>query len=448
MELEQPVIRTYRAPTRTEAEGAYRLDMPQAGESGWFPVAHRWREDERGHELSVVFEHRPAEVAAGDGATRPVTGWSATSPDRWPEGGPSAALVHARSTLETLDLHCAGEPLRLVRTGFPKVPHAPVLERRAWVRENADGARRILMHEPRGHRDMYGAILLPPHSDDADICVLFMHNEGWSSMCGHGIIALTQALIEERLFPATEPVTTIRWETPAGLVTATAEVGHGPHGGPEVGSVRFVNVPAYLHARRLHVRPDGVRLTGSAADDGALTVDLAWGGAYYGIVDASQLGLRVVPAEAGRLRAAGAAVTEILRRDFTPEHPTELELSHVYGTVIVDEDPGSSPDGRAAGATIRSVAIFADAEVDRSPCGSGTSALLAQRHRLGNMHVGDELVNAGITGETFRARVEAPTSLGERKAILTSVSGRGHVTGYHTFVVDERDPLGDGFLLG
>lgn len=434
-----PVVRTYAASTRAEAERAYTLDMAGAAGSGWRPVAHRWRNAEPGHELCVVFET--------DGPAAGVSGWTATAPDTWVGSSTPAARSHSRTTMEAIDLHCAGEPLRLVRSGYPQVPHLPVLERREWVREHADAARRILVYEPRGHRDMYAAVLLPPYSGEADICVLFMHNEGYSTMCGHGIIALTQGLIEERLYPATEPRTVIRWETPAGLVTATAEVGRGPHGGPEVSSVRFVNVPAYLHARRLHVRPDGVRLTGAAADDGALTVDLAYGGAYYGIVDVAQLGLRVVPSQLAALTAAGAAINEVLRRDFTPEHPTDLALSSVYGTIIVDLDPGSSPDGRARDAMIRNVTVFADAEVDRSPCGSGSSAILAQRHRLGYMHVGDELVNASITGETFRARVEAPTTLGDRKAILTSVAGRGYVSGYHTLVVDERDPLGDGFLL-
>ena len=158
----------------------------------------------------------------------------------------------------------------------------------------------MVMLEPRGHRDMYGAVLLPPDRADADIAVLFMHNEGFSTMCGHGIIALTQGLIEEGLYPATQPTTTIRWETPAGLVTATAEVRVGSLGEPIVRAVRFVNVPAYLHAERIALRARGVRLAGAAAQRRGLTVQLAFGGAYYGIVDAADLGLRVVPCERSR----------------------------------------------------------------------------------------------------------------------------------------------------
>jgi trans-L-3-hydroxyproline dehydratase len=288
---------------------------------------------------------------------------------------------------------------------------------------------------------MYGAVLLPPHREDADIAVLFMHNEGYSTMCGHGIIALTTALIEEGLYPASVPETVIRWETPAGLVAATAATETAEDGHVEVAGVRFVNVPAYLHARDLVVRVPGVGLAGGVA------VQLAFGGAYYGIVDAADLGLRVVPGAIEELTRAGAAITEVLRLEHAPEHPLEADLGFVYGTIIVDLDPGTSPDGRAAEATLRNVTVFADAQADRSPCGSGTSAILAWLHGTGRMAVGDEIANAGITGEVFQGRLEETTRLGDRFAVSTSVAGTGYVTGYHTFVVDERDPLGDGFLL-
>jgi proline racemase len=290
-------------------------------------------------------------------------------------------------------------------------------------------------------------VLLRPHRADADIAVLFMHNEGYSTMCGHGIIALTQGLIEEGLYPATQPTTIIRWETPAGLVTATADVQKGKSGEPLVRSVRFVNVPSYLHAERLAIRPRGVRLFGAAAERKALSAQLAFGGAYYGIVDASELGMRVAPEQIEGLTRAGAAITRTLRRDHTPQHPTDDSLGFVYGTIIVDSDPATSPDGRAADATIRNITVFADAEVDRSPCGSGTSAILAARHALGASSVGDEIVNAGITGEAFGARIEGETTLGQYEAVVTSIEGRGFVTGHHSFIVDERDPLGSGFLL-
>ncbi|MEO7118729.1 MAG: proline racemase family protein, partial [Candidatus Limnocylindrales bacterium] len=282
---------------------------------------------------------------------------------------------------------------------------------------------------------------------DADIAVLFMHNEGYSTMCGHGIIAVTTALIEERLFHVTLPETVIRFETPAGLVTARAQCRAAAWGGPEVDRVRFTNVPSYLVARDIEVRPDGVELAGPAAQSGAISVDLAFGGAYYGIVDAAELGLRVVPSETAALTRAGAAITEILRRDHSPTHPTDRDLGFVYGTIIVDSEPASAPDGKAREADLRNVTVFADAEVDRSPCGSGTSAILAQRFARGLVQTGRDLINASITGEVFRGRVDARTHLGAEDAVETSIEGSAYVTGYNSFVVDDRDPLGDGFLL-
>lgn len=359
----------------------------------------------------------------------------------------TAAAAHARATLETLDLHCAGEPLRLVTAGMPAVPDLPILARRRWVRDEADWVRRTLLLEPRGHRDMYGAIVLPPHRPDADLAVLFLHTEGYSTMCGHGIIALTTGLIEEGRVPATLPLTTLRWETPAGLVVAEAGVAMGAHGGPEVREVRFRNVPSWRERTGIVVAPEGVPLHGAARSRGGVAVELAFGGAYYGVVDVAELGLHVEPAATEALTRAGAAITEALRWSVQPAHPEDPDLSFVYGTILVDHDPASSPDGRARDATLRNVTVFADAEVDRSPCGSGTSALLATLAAQGRLRPGDEIVNAGITGEAFRGRHEGDLMVAGRPAIATSVAGNAYLTGRHTFVVDRRDPLGAGFLL-
>lgn len=441
------VIRTYAAADRASAERSYLRERQLAAERGWVPKSRRWRSEGQEHVLTVVFES--VELADPfETETRAPVPMIEVAARELPWGADQARERDAsRLTIETLDLHSAGEPLRLIRSGYPSVPEAPINERRAWVREHADHVRRMLMYEPRGHRDMYGAVLLPPHRDDADIAVLFMHNEGYSTMCGHGIIALTQGLIEEGLYPATTPTTEIRWETPAGLVTASAEVGVGVGAEPVVRSVRFINVPSYLHAEGLVMRPRGVRLFGVAAERKGLSVQLAFGGAYYGIVDVAELGMRVVPEQIEQLTRAGAAISEALRRDHSPTHPTDESLGFVYGTIIVDSEPATSPDGLAREATIRNVTVFAESEVDRSPCGSGTSALLAARHALGASKVGDTLVNASITGEAFTARVEGTATLGEHAAVVTSVEGSGYVTGHQRFVFDDRDPLGGGFLL-
>jgi proline racemase len=347
-------------------------------------------------------------------------------------------MVRSALTIQALDLHCGGEPLRLITAGFPPVPHAPILERRRWVREHADRVRRVAMYEPRGHRDMYGAVLLPPYRDDADLAVLFMHNEGYSTMCGHGTIALAAALVEEGLFPATEPETTIRFEAPAGLVVARVETRRAAGGGLEAGEVRFANVPAYLAARDVELPVDAGTVVPEAAPRERLVVDVAFGGAYYGIVDASQIGVTVDAANTDALTRAGAAITDVLRRHHTPTHPTDADLSFIYGTILVE---------RTSATEWRNVTVFAEAEVDRSPCGSGTSALLAQAVERQTLRVGEEIRNESLTGAVFGGRVDGETSLGPHRAYATTVSGRGFVTGYHTFVVDERDPLGEGFLL-
>ena len=347
-------------------------------------------------------------------------------------------MARTRLTIQAIDLHCGGEPLRLITAGFPPVPDLPILERRSWAREHADHVRRVAMYEPRGHRDMYGAVILPPHRDDADLAILFMHNEGFSTMCGHGTLAVATALVEEGLFPATEPKTVIRFETPAGLVTARVDAHRTDGGAAEVTGARFANVPAYLAARDLEVRPDGVALAGDAAARGALNVDIGFGGAYYGIVEAAELGLEVVPANVAALTRAGAAISEQLRVDHPVTHPVDAELSFIYGTIIVE---------RQAAGRWRNVTIFADAEVDRSPCGSGTSALLAQAVARGRLRVGDVIANASITGAVFTGRVDGDTTLGPHPAVETTVGGSAYLTGYQTLVVDERDPLGNGFLL-
>ena len=342
MQSPLPVIRTYSGTDRQAAEAAYRSDVRTARAAGWVPVAHRWRTDGDRQELSVVFELHavdptgvseptPGAVRTGGSPPNDDEAHASTSgiPDdplavalprddvapedtaasfsgqTRPTGMPAmaglgAARAHSRTTLETIDLHAGGEPIRLIRSGYPQVPLAPILERRRWALEHADAARRTLMYEPRGHRDMYGAVLLAPFRPDADIAVLFMHNEGYSTMCGHGVIALTTGLIEEGLYPAALPATTVRWETPAGLVTAVATVTTGEDGGPEVSDVRFTNVPSYLHETDIEVSVDG---------HGPIRVQLAFGGAYYGIVDAADLGLRVVPDAVEALTAAGAAIT-------------------------------------------------------------------------------------------------------------------------------------------
>lgn len=413
-----PVVRTYAASTRAEAERAYTLDMAGAAGSGWRPVAHRWRNAEPGHELCVVFET--------DGPAAGVSGWTATAPDTWVGSSTPAARAHSRTTMEAIDLHCAGEPLRLVRSGYPQVPHLPVLERREWVREHADAARRSLIYEPRGHRDMYAAVLLAPYSGEADICVLFMHNEGYSTMCGHGVIALATVAVATGMVPATTPETRVGLDTPAGFVEAfVAWDGRKP------GEVRFRNVPSFLYRRDLEIETQSF---------GRLTVDVAFGGAFYAYLDGAQAGLPVRPEHYRALIQLGDEVKHAVEAAIDVIHPLEPELRGIYGTII--DGPPHTPDADQA-----NVCIFADREVDRSPTGTGTAGRVAQLYARGQLRKGQAFVNESIIGTRFVGRVVEEATVADFPAVIAEVSGRAHIVGFCQWVVEPDDPVGQGFFL-
>jgi proline racemase len=297
--------------------------------------------------------------------------------------------------ISTVDYHTAGEPFRIVTDGGPTIAGATVRERReaAAASEEIDRVRRLLCHEPRGHADMYGCFLVPPDDDGADLGVLFWHKDGYSTACGHGTIALGVWAVESGLVDRPE----VRIDVPSGRVVARVK-GHAD----AIGSVVFVNVPSYVVARG--------------------EVDIAYGGALYASVPAARFGLRVVPEDLPELIAAGRRVK------------AELGEPDLYGTILW-EDVGPLHQ--------RNVTIFADGEVDRSPCGSGTSARCALLAADGVLGEGQTLRHDSIVATTFLARVVGETPQG----ILTEVEGMAYRTGEHRFVLDPRDPLGTGFVL-
>ena len=332
--------------------------------------------------------------------------------------------------ITTLDAHAAGEPLRIVTGGLPELPGATILERRRYMRENLDHVRRALMWEPRGHYDMYGCVLTPPVSPEAHFGVLFLHNEGYSTMCGHGVIALVTALLETGAFPADGARTSVNLDTPAGLVRATAHLGAGGR----VERVSFLNVASFLYARDVPLEVPGY---------GALHTDVAFGGAFYAVLPAERVGLHVAPEFAGQLVAAGSAITAAVNAALPIRHPYEPDLSFLYGTILVGppEDPAHHS---------RNVCVFAHAEVDRSPTGTGVSARLALHAARGELAPGEEIVIESILGRrsAFRGRVAGAAQVGEFAAIVPEVAGTASITGQHEFVLDPRDELGQGFLLG
>lgn len=304
-----------------------------------------------------------------------------------------------------------------------------MLEKRAHAREHQDVLRRILMQEPRGHADMYGALLTVPERPDSDVGVLFMHNEGYSTMCGHGIIAVTTIAFERNLVTHADGRATLVFDAPAGQIRARATVA-GVAGQRRVREVSFTNVPSFVLAA-------GVPVTIGSRQ---LRVDVAFGGAFYAVVDAEAAGLAVVPQRLQELRTVGMLIAREVERLLPVVHPLEPGLTGVYGTIFTG--PPTVPD-----AHLRNVTIFADHEVDRSPCGTGTCAVLAVLDAMGLYIDGMPFVHESIIGTCFRATVASRTTVGDLPAIVPELTGAASITGDHTFFVDAGDALPEGFRL-
>lgn len=345
--------------------------------------------------------------------------------------------------IKTIDAHAAGEPLRLVIDGLPSPEGRTMLEKRAWAMKRLDHLRRGLILEPRGHTDMYGALLTEPVSRDANAGILFMHNEGWSTMCGHGIIAVTTIAIERGLIwsggaakeqnggtPSGKPTSVeIRYDTPAGLVQARAHLAH--YGDSvRVDSVAFRNVASFVFEPSLLVTVGGKKIP----------VDVAFGGAFYAIVDAEAAGVPLDPAHLPELRTLGMTIAREVEKLRRVVHPNDAGLEGIYGTIFTA--PAHLPD-----AHLRNVTIFADAEVDRSPCGTGTAAVMAVLNDMGLLLDDVPFVHESIVGTTFRGRVVDRVEVGERAAIIPEIEGSAWITGEHTFLIDGDDPLKAGFRL-
>jgi len=329
-------------------------------------------------------------------------------------------------SVSAVDYHTAGEPFRIVSGGVGPIPGATVLDKRAWAIENLDRVRCLLVYEPRGHADMYGCFVTEPNDAEGDLGVLFFHNAGFSTACGHGTIALATWAIESGGVAPAEPETEMVIDVPSGRLPVVAKV----EGGRPV-SVRFRNVPAFVHSRGLCV---GTRSAGK------VVLDVAFGGAFYASVDARALGLAVEPANLARFVELGREIKDHLNAAVEISHPLESRLRDVYGTIFFE-------DAEGPGFAQRNVTVFADGEVDRSPCGSGTSARLALLHADVRLATGEILAHASILGTRFEGRVVEETEVGGLPAVVTEVEGSAHLTGHHQFSLDPNDPLGPGFLL-
>ena len=332
--------------------------------------------------------------------------------------------MDANRVIRTVDYHTGGEPFRIVVDGVGEPRGGSVIEKRTWAQQHLDDVRALIVNEPRGHADMYGGFLTEP-DDEGDIGVLFFHKDGFSTACGHGTIALvTWAIDEGRIEVDGDRVNAVV-DVPSGRLVCEATVEGG-----RVQRVRFVNVPAFVTATGLMVD----------TSIGPVSVDVSFGGAFYGSVSLDDLPVSVVPADLGTLIGTGREVKASLEGHPSVSHPGDERLSGMYG-VIFHETLGEDPLHQ------RNVTVFADGEVDRSPCGSGTSARLALLHGAGHVATGDDLRHESIVGSVFSGRVETEVDTLAGPGVVTSVEGSAHRYGRSEFTLDPADPLGLGFQL-
>jgi proline racemase len=337
-----------------------------------------------------------------------------------------AGLVRSRLVINAVDSHTEGMPTRVVTAGAGELRGTTMAERRLYLMNERDELRRLLMYEPRGHSAMSGAILQPPARPDADFGVVFIEVSGCLPMCGHGTMGTATVLVETGMVPASEPVTTIRLDTPAGLVEAFVEVGGGRAQG-----VTIRNVPAYLHLRDAAVKVPGF---------GEVMLDLAWGGNFYAILPAASVGLSVQPSLHDELVRAGLAIMAAVNEQLEFAHPEQEWVDSCQHVLFTE--PG---DGEVSG---RGTVAIHPGWLDRSPCGTGTCARMAQLYARGELRLGEDYVHASVLGTRFTGRLVEQTKVGVFDAVVPTVRGRAWVTGLASYLLDPDDPFPAGFLLG
>jgi proline racemase len=333
-------------------------------------------------------------------------------------------MTHFSHIISAIDSHTAGEPTRVVLSGLPPIRGQTMADKMAYVRDHMDHLRRALMHEPRGHQDMFGAILTAPCHPEADRGLMYMDSGGYLTMCGHGTIGTAVLLVEMGLAEAQEPETVIVFDTPAGLVYAHVIVKDG-----RAREAWIENVPAFLYRGDVPVKVAGL---------GQITVDIAFGGNFFALVPADQLGVAVEPPNAQRLIDLGLRIREAVNEQVKIQHPVEKHIDRVELTEITG--PASHPEAHA-----RNVIIFGDGSVDRSPCGTGTCARMATLYAKGELKIGEPFVHESIIGTLFNGQLLREVMVGDYKAVVPRVGSTAYITGIQQFVIDPDDPLAMGF---
>ncbi len=328
--------------------------------------------------------------------------------------------------ITAVDSHTEGMPTRVVTSGIGPVPGRTMFEKKQYVEQNLDHLRRLLMFEPRGHGSMSGSILLPPTDPEADLGVVFIEVSGCLPMCGHGTIGTCTVALETGLVAMTEPITRLVLDTPAGRVTAEATIENG-----RVKSVKIQNVPSFLYKKDVSVNVAGL---------GTVTLDIAYGGNFYGILPAGSVGLSLERANAGRCVEAGMRIMEAVGQQVEIRHPENPGINEIKHTILTGP-------ATVAGAAAKAAVVIYPGTLDRSPCGTGTSARMAQLFGRGELALNQEFIHESFIGTVFKGMMVQETRVGDMTAAIPTIEGRAWITGLQQFVLDPTDPFPAGFLI-
>ncbi len=330
--------------------------------------------------------------------------------------------------ISTLDMHTGGEPLRVIIDGFPSIEGENVLDYRRYIRDHHDDLRKALMWEPRGHADMYGCILTPPNDEDGDFGIVFIHNEGYSTMCGHAIIAISTLVFEMGWKKGVEGENILKIDAPCGRITSWTHIQDG-----KISGVKFHGVPSFVLALDQKIEVDGL---------GKVNFDIAYGGAFYAYVDMDKndFDFGLSANDYRKLIGIGMRIKKaVMNSDIQIDHPFEKDLSFLYGTIFLKTD--------LADLSSKNVCIFADGEVDRCPTGSGVMGRMAIHHARNEMKLNQSMTIESITGSTFTGSAVIEENYGNHRAVIPQVEGTAFITGQHTFIIDPEDPMKKGFIL-
>ena len=329
-------------------------------------------------------------------------------------------------SIHAVDSHTMGEPTRVVVGGVPQIPGKTMPEKKKYLEDHLDYLRTAIMLEPRGHNDMFGSIVTTACNPEADFGIIFMDGGGYLNMCGHVSIGAATVAVETGIVPMKEPVTEVNMEAPAGLIRAKVQVKN-----EKVQEVSIVNVPAFLYKADQQIDLPGY---------GKITFDISFGGSFFAIVPAKQLNIKLLPENADKLKVLGIQIRDIINKEIKIQHPV---LEHIKTVDLVEFfDETDNPK-----ANLRNVVVFGQGQVDRSPCGTGTSAKLATLHAKGKLKQGEKFVYESIASTLFTGEIVGTTKVGDYDAVIPQITGSAYITGFCQYVIDEDDPVKHGFRL-